>query len=576
MSAEVISTQEASIYLQSRGISDTSIIAEIVRGSQNLRLNIALCADTYHFILRNRKPSALDFRAEFEPIMERYVRHLEISEKAMLRILANIPLWDKEQAEMILKQFSPKFTTETFDYLMKLSCVKMVFSNYYTILAEVKKILQKDVLPFPKIQLSDFLFDIYDKKLAGLNFENLTSFDRQLFQLAFEMGAETADIATFCLWFEHKSESFEQAKEYAILLLLNEKLSALLSPIKHELMNYYNQSLYKRIYYNTQLQQHAEARKIVQSLSTAQMAEYRQLYAFSEKSLQQSPQPTENAVNNIKKWTEKLAAGVSSDTERGDLHYKIAQQHFIVADYDSAFYHIKESYNARRNILGDFHQDTVDCLILMGDYYQKMNNAVEAIKHYQRALDISLKKDRHDESVANLLFNIAEMSIKRKDFQKAVDYFKRCLRQWEILGVELNEMIANCHFKMGYIYDEVRNWDPALKQYVTAFEMRKSLLGENHDKVADVLHNIGTVYYNRAVYAEAVRYLGKAITVRLNVTNEVSRSLALSCYNLALAFIKMNRIEEAKNSLAKAIAIFDRIDDHDMKNKTQNMLNGLR
>lgn len=576
MSAEVISTQEASVYLQNRGISDVSIIAEIVRSSQNLRTNIALCADTYHFIARNRKPSALDFRAEFEPIMERYIRHLEIVEKEILRILANMPVWDKEMAAQVLKQFSLKFSDETFSYLLGLSCVQKVSNNDYTILAEVKKILLKDALSFPKIQLYDFLFDIYDKKLGELSFENLTPFDTQLFQFAFEMGAETADLATFCLWFEHKSAPFEQAKEYAILLFLNEKLSALLSPNKQEVMPYYNQSLYKRIYYNTQLQQHGEARKILQSLSAAQMAEYRQLYTFAEKHLQQVPEMEQNTPNDIKKWTERLEAGVSSDIERGDLHYRIAQLHLAQADYESAFYHIKESYKARRNILGDFHTDTVDCLVLMGDYYQKMNNSVEAIKHYQRALDISIRNDRHDEGVANLLFNIAEMSIKRKDFQKAVDYFKRCLREWEILGVELNEMMANCHFKMGYVYDEVRNWDPALQQYVTALEMRKLLLGENHDKVADVLHNIGTIYYNRAVYAEAVRYLGKAITVRLSVTNEVSRSLALSYYNITLTFVKMNRKQEAINSLTKAIAIFDRVGDHDMKNKSKNMLNGLQ
>lgn len=576
MSAEVISTQEASVYLQNRGISDAGIISEIVRSSQNLRINIALCADTYHFIAQNRKPSALDFRAEFEPIIERYVRHIDIAEKEMLRILANMPVWDMEVAEKVLKQFSPKFSSEKFAYIMKLSCVQNVSTNHYTLLGEVKKMLQKETLSFPKIQLSDFLFDIYDKKLTGLNFENLTPFDKQLFQLAFETGAETADLATFCLWFEHKSEAFAKAKEYAILLLLNEKLSTLLSSNKQELMSYYNQSLYKRIYYNTLLQKHTEARKILQSLSAAQMTEYRQLYTIAEKSLQQVSENQQNAVGDIKKWAEMLSAGVSSDIERGDLHYKIAQQHLAEADYDSAFYHIKESYKARRNILGDFHKDTVNCLALMGDYYQKTNNAVEAIKHYQRALEISIKNDRHDEEIANFLFNIAEISTKRKDYQKAVDYFKRCLREWEIIGIELNEMIANCHFKIGYVYDEVRSWDPALQQYVTALEMRKRLLGENHDKVADVLHNIGTVYYNRAVYAEAVRYLGKAITVRLSVTNEVSRSLALSCYNLALAFIKMNRIQEAKNSLTKAVAIFDRVDDHDMKNKSKNMLNSLQ
>lgn len=574
MSTEIISTQEATTYLQNRGITDIAIIGEMIRGSQNRRIYIALQADNYHCIARNRKPSALDFRAEFEPLIERCIRHLEIVERDMLRIIASVPIWDKEMIQEVLQKFYPAFSEASFTYIMGLSCIITGDNNTYQLFSEIRDFLAKEDMNFPQTVLSDFLFDLYDKKLQNLTFENLTPFQCQLFQFAFDAGAKTSDVQTFCLWFEHKSEVFEQAKQYPLLLSLHEQLSTLLSPQKKEFYNEYIHSLYKRIYYNTLLNKQVEARKILQALSPAQVEKYKELYAISE-NLIEKEEPQASSEEQRQKWEKKLQKGVDSDIEKGNLHFKLAKDYLDEDDYDNAYHHIKEAHKARRNILGDYHKDTVDCLILMGEYYQKKENTLEAIKHYQRALDISLKNDRHDGLIARLLFEIADMSIKRKDFQKSVDYFKRCLREWELLGVELNEMIANSHFKIGYVYDEVRNWDPALQQYAIALEMRRNLFGENHDKVADVLHNIGTVYYNRNIFQEAIRYLERAIKVRVNASNTVRRSLALSYYNLALAFIKLGRKSEAEKVLEKAVAIFDHINDNEMKMKSKNMLTNL-
>ena len=579
MRTDIISIAEATTYLQSRGITDSAIVAEIMRGSQNHRLNIALQADTYHFILRNRKPSALDFRAEFEPLTERYVRQLEIEERDMLRILANVPIWDKEIAEQVLKQFYPKFSVVTFAYIMGFACMCVGQNDTFSLLAEIRDLLLKDSLPFPKTRLSDFLFDIYDKKIENFLSENLTPFQTQLLELTFQTGAETEDLPTFCLWFEHKSALLETGKQYALLLSLNEKLAAVLSPHKAEFLTTYNQSLYKKIYYNMLLGKNAEARKVLQTLSPAQMAEFRELYERVHDTLnggtKEPTKPTVKQGGSLREWLSQLEKGSISDIEKGDLHYQIAQTYLAEDEEENAFFHIKAAYQARRSRLGDAHEDTVDCLILMGKYYQKKENWVEAMKHFQKALDISLKNGRKDALVPKLLFDIADMSIKRKDYQKAVDYFKRCVREWKTLDVELNEMIADCHFKMGYVHDEVRNWEPALQQYIMSLEMRKILWGETDDKVADVLHNIGTVYYNWGVYAEAVRHLSKAINVRIEVSNIVRRPLALSYYNIALAFIKMNRKPEAKNNLEKAVAIFDHIDDNQMNVKAKNMMVSL-
>merc|ERR1711862_944031 len=96
-------------------------------------------------------------------------------------------------------------------------------------------------------------------------------------------------------------------------------------------------------------------------------------------------------------------------------------------------------------------------------------------------------------------------------FQKALSYFKDVLQvKQKKLGND-NEKVADTLQNIGLVYKSLKMYDNALEQYEKAYEIRKLRLDKNDPKVFDALYNIAIVLANRGKLKEALEQFEKAL-----------------------------------------------------------------
>lgn len=71
-------------------------------------------------------------------------------------------------------------------------------------------------------------------------------------------------------------------------------------------------------------------------------------------------------------------------------------------------------------------------------------------------------------------------------FNKALEIYKDVLR-------EKHPDTASSYNNIGVVYDELGDYDKALKYYNKALEIRKDILGESHPFTQQVIENISEV-----------------------------------------------------------------------------------
>lgn len=140
--------------------------------------------------------------------------------------------------------------------------------------------------------------------------------------------------------------------------------------------------------------------------------------------------------------------------------------------------------------------------------YDEMENADEALKNYQLAVELQEKHfGRRHEETAETISNIAAA------------------------------------------YDRVGNQEEALKYFEEALDIRRELFGEEHVETATSINNIGTSYYEAKKYTDAIFYLEKAVEVRLKVLGHEHPDTADSLYNLAICLVNLKKLKTAYERL---------------------------
>jgi tetratricopeptide (TPR) repeat protein len=114
------------------------------------------------------------------------------------------------------------------------------------------------------------------------------------------------------------------------------------------------------------------------------------------------------------------------------------------------------------------------------------------------------------------------------------------------------EGMAQCEYLRG-------NFPAAESLYKRALEIRESHQGADHEDVATVLNNLGTVYFKRGFYKDAMSSFEKTLTLRRKTFPEGHLEIGKTLYHLALVCHAQMRYDEADGHYRKSL---------DIKNKT--------
>lgn len=188
----------------------------------------------------------------------------------------------------------------------------------------------------------------------------------------------------------------------------------------------------------------------------------------------------------------------------------------------------------------------------LGDFYDRLGIANEAIKHYHEAL-VSQKME--DTTTIYLNNQLASVYISLKKYGTAQDYLTRGLKLSEKLSFNKGKAVALA--RLGTVAEKQKSYDQALDYQNQSFLLFETL--KDSTGMAICLENIGSVYEDLESYDMAFQYFQRAEQLAQHSPNNVLINII---NNLGDSKRKKGELEEALFYTKKAL---------DLSQKTKNI-----
>ncbi len=281
-----------------------------------------------------------------------------------------------------------------------------------------------------------------------------------------------------------------------------------------------------------------------------------------------------------------LLSSTLSPTERSSIHLKLADHHWINAK-DSCHYHLDKAafyalsaqnneqvidvalsksqllfeqgdfdgaIEVLRNVLDEItdHSSPIRMariLSTLGSYYSQKGNQQRALIYYKQAVDY-IEQDENPRELAILLGRMGTVYYLNDSYREAIINYKKAGKLFNVMGNKRGE--ATSLMNIGNCYKKLEMADSALTYYSSAY-VQFRVLGDLPHNEAQCLANLGNLNYDQGRFTEAQRYLASADSLFTITQN--SYSIALVSRDLAILYLKTNRLKLAKEKIDKSYAI---------------------
>ncbi len=156
---------------------------------------------------------------------------------------------------------------------------------------------------------------------------------------------------------------------------------------------------------------------------------------------------------------------------------------------------------------------------------------------------------------ADSLSQIALGHYQNFEMETAIDCFLEVARILEIVTGENNQRYANCMNNIGGCYYMMGDLDEAIAYFAKALVIRKDVLGEHHADYAASLNNIGACHWNLGQYDEALNYLTEALEIRREVLGDTHPDYAMTLNNIGLCYLAKGDYGNGIDYLTRAMDI---------------------
>jgi len=125
--------------------------------------------------------------------------------------------------------------------------------------------------------------------------------------------------------------------------------------------------------------------------------------------------------------------------------------------------------------------------------------------------------------------------------------------------IEETEELANLYYFLGYGYNDLAEYKPALEYYKKALSIRENVLGKDHPDTAATYNNMAAVYHAQGVYERALEYYGKALAIDEKVSGLEHPSTATTYNNMAAVYDAQGDYELALEYHEKAKTVREKV-----------------
>jgi tetratricopeptide (TPR) repeat protein len=197
------------------------------------------------------------------------------------------------------------------------------------------------------------------------------------------------------------------------------------------------------------------------------------------------------------------------------------------------------------NLLDHSQLEYVESLIAKA-FDAEQRNTEDALKIAMEALDLS-KRNGFIKQEAISYLRIGRCHWIKSDFKEALDYLGNALE----IANRIQELYTKVEvlIGMGNVYITMELIDQAMTHYYNALEIATEHgYGELESKL---LNNIGTMHEDLKDYAVALGYYQKCLEKSIEIGDKYA--IAIAHVNMGNVFMRIDRLDEAKNSVLLAI-----------------------
>jgi tetratricopeptide (TPR) repeat protein len=192
------------------------------------------------------------------------------------------------------------------------------------------------------------------------------------------------------------------------------------------------------------------------------------------------------------------------------------------------------------------------------DSYSNLINVYIQLGSYDKALEYALKTKHYQEKVGDqrgLIFTNSSMAQIYTHFGEPHKSIKIQLENLELLKNKPNSNLkASIHFYLAKAYSEIKSYDDAKKQYLSA----KKIAENSNFKTGVAIANssIGMLENEKGNYNAAIKYLNKSLSF-FKENNQLS-NLAHCNMDIAFAYSKTDSLNKAIILNSKAIEYYEK------------------
>lgn len=149
----------------------------------------------------------------------------------------------------------------------------------------------------------------------------------------------------------------------------------------------------------------------------------------------------------------------------------------------------------------------------MGHIYKTFGEINTSFNYFSKALNI-IESHESNSKESYIYKGIAEIYEIKKEYQKALDFFKKALNSRKKFFSDDNPLIAQSYNDLGFMHVQMNQREKALPLYIEAMKRYEATLGEDHIDTACVYNNLGELYRYTRKYSKAYPLIKKAMEIR--------------------------------------------------------------
>ncbi len=190
----------------------------------------------------------------------------------------------------------------------------------------------------------------------------------------------------------------------------------------------------------------------------------------------------------------------------------------------------------------------------MGLLYQHFSNYDEALKQYQKSIEI-MEKIGNIKGVSYNLNNIGVIHHSIGNYDMALTHFQKSMEIKEKIG-DIKGVSDGWH-NLGAIYEAKGEYDEALKQYQKAKEISEKI--SDIKGVSDSLYQIGTIYHLKSDYDAALKHYQESREIKDKIGDINSFSDILN--SIGAIYTAKGDYDQALEQYQKSLEIKEKMED---------------